>query len=217
MPNEVQPTQLKPADIAVLFGSPTVLSTEDPKQFDAMFAQLITCLKPQDLVEVTLIRRYAYETWVSERYARHSALAIERRYRQRLGFLAAKLKQQNARRAAAQASDDANKRASRADIARLIELEDIVLESVADGDAILEHGATELAHNRALESSILFLEQLDRLRTSATARANDALQLLDHYREGLGKRVREEAQAILDAEFREVEKTRQVSHSMPPQ
>jgi hypothetical protein len=46
-----------------------------------------------------------------------------------------------------------------ADIAHLQNLEDTILETVSDGDEILERTPTELEHNRALGNGIVFHEQ----------------------------------------------------------
>ena len=84
-----------------------------------------------------------------------------------------------------------------ADVAHLQGLEDTILETVSDGDESLERTPTELEHNRALERGIIFHEQLDKLTSSATKRFNETLVLLEHYNEGLGRRLRQAAQKLL--------------------
>jgi hypothetical protein len=74
---------------------------------------------------------------------------------------------------------------------------------VSDGDEILERTPTELEHNRALGNGIVFHEQLDKLISSATKRFNETLVLLEHYSEGLGRRVRQAAQKLLAPNCRE--------------
>jgi hypothetical protein len=76
-------------------------------------------------------------------------------------------------------------------------LVDTILETVSDGDEILERIPTELEHNRALGNGIVFHEQLDKLISSATKRFNETLLLLEHYNEGLGHRLRQAAQKLL--------------------
>jgi hypothetical protein len=83
------------------------------------------------------------------------------------------------------------------EVADLLHLEGKVLESPTELDEILQRTPTELQHNRALEKSMLFQEQLDKLIASATKRFNDALELFEHYREGLGQRLRRVAEDIL--------------------
>ena len=68
---------------------------------------------------------------------------------------------------------------------------------MSDVDEILERTPTELEHNRALEKGIIFQEQLDKLTSSATKLFNEALLLFEHYNEGLGRRLRQAAQKLL--------------------
>jgi hypothetical protein len=192
--------RLAPAELDALLGPLPVLSTEDPKRFEAVLTQLLACLKPEDTLERLLIKQYAHESWFIERYSRHTTLGVERYHRQSREFLAEQLKQQEARKEA-HAMHNAERKATPTDIARLVALENTVLGSVKDVDDILERKATEMEHNRALEKSGSFLELLDRLINSATKRRNDTLVLLDHYRAGLGRRVREVTTEIIDAEL----------------
>jgi hypothetical protein len=75
-----------------------------------------------------------------------------------------------------------------------------VLDSAAELDEILLRTPSELQHNRALEKSMLFQEQLDKLIASATKRFNETLELFEHYREGLGQRLRRVAEEALKAD-----------------
>ena len=72
-------------------------------------------------------------------------------------------------------------------------------------DQILERTPTELDHNRALEAAIGFIEQLDKLINSAATRRDDALEQLDLYQVGLGARLRQRSDQIIDAECNEIE------------
>jgi hypothetical protein len=47
-----------PESSKALFGPPPVLSTEEPKQFDALFKQVVVCLKPRDALELILTRHF---------------------------------------------------------------------------------------------------------------------------------------------------------------
>ena len=53
------------------------------------------------------------------------------------------------------------------EVADLLHLEEKVLQTPAEFDEILQRTPTELQHNRALEKSMLFQEQLDKLVASA--------------------------------------------------
>lgn len=90
------------------------------------------------------------------------------------------------------------------DFERLIHLDGVVKSSVYEVDQILERTPTELAHNEALEAGIAFQEQLDRLINSAVRRRNQALQVLELYREGLGQHWRKISDEIIDAAASEI-------------
>ena len=81
-----------------LFGPPPVLSTEEPKQFDGLFDQVIACLKPRDTVELILIRHFVYALWEIERLTRYGTVSIERWYRETLQLRAQQEKLQKARK-----------------------------------------------------------------------------------------------------------------------
>jgi uncharacterized protein YhaN len=105
-----------------------------------------------------------------------------------------------------------------ADIAALATLEENVLSVDEDVDEILKRKASELDDNRALQGSIVFQEQLDRLITSATRRRDDALTQLETYRAGLGSQALAAEKQILDGEFQEVATpTTQAPTLIPPQ
>lgn len=69
---------------------------------------------------------------------------------------------------------------------------------------IYKRKASELDHNIAFERSMAFQEQLDRLRTSAARRRDDALSQLELYRVSLGAQAKEAAEQILEGEYQQV-------------
>ena len=79
---------------------------------------------------------------------------------------------------------------------------DVALEKI---DEIAERIPSELDHTRALLETLEYHEQLDRLINSARARRNDSLEMLEHYRAGLGQRLRTESDKIIDAAYTELE------------
>ena len=91
-----------------------------------------------------------------------------------------------------------------ADIAKLVRLEDKFQTTVQDVDEIADRRPTELEHNRALEQGSAFQEQLNRWLTTAMVRFNKTLELLEHYREGLGQRLRQVVDQIIDADYNEI-------------
>ena len=102
-----------------------------------------------------------------------------------------------------------------ADITELVHLEDSFDTAIKDVDEIVDRRPTELEHNRALEQGGAFQEQLDKWLTAAMVRFNKTLELFEHYREGLGQRLRQVADQIIDAEYKEVEADRE-QIAVPP-
>jgi hypothetical protein len=192
-------------DLDGLFGPPPVLRTENLENFEKLFGQVMACIMPRDVIESILVRNFVYASWQIDRYSRHQIACIERRHRQNVEFQVQRAKAQKMRKEAL--AKDLTQRAlsNPADVAKLVHLEELVEMTSKDVDDILERTPTELEHNRALENSITFIEQLDVLLTRATARRNDALKLLEHYRKDLGQLLRKVTHEILDAEYEEVE------------
>ena len=123
------------------------------------------------------------QTWDMKRYTYHKTLSIERKFHQRLGFLA--------KRAKAAAQDGQVRKPAEGDgkpvteLARMYDLEDFVEGTVQAVDAILERLPAEIDHARALEGSIDYHMRLDERLSTATARRNDTLDQLERYRRGL--------------------------------
>jgi len=182
----------------MLFGPLPVLTTESTEQFQEIMNQAIACVSPRDIMELMFIRDFVSESWQINRLRRHGTVAIERWYHQSQAYQVQRAKVLKARR-----DDRVNELAERlgqqpADIAELVHLEDKVLEGVADIDNLFARKATEMEHNRALEKSIQFHEQLERMIESATKRRNDALRQMEHYRKGLGQLVIEATTYVID-------------------
>jgi hypothetical protein len=68
--------------------------------------------------------------------------------------------------------------------------EEVLDHVVTECDAILLEPATELDHNRILEVSLVYFEKLDKGQITAPAKRNKALDQLEWYRDGLGRRLR---------------------------
>ncbi len=205
--------QLK--EFGALFGSPPVLSTEDPKLFQGILEQVMAAIQCENVIVLLLIRHFVYASWKLERYIRHDTIAIERRYRQQLEFQAKRITDQHALREAkkrelAEASTNAPQ-----DIAHLIDLERKAMDATSEVCRALQQTASEIDHNLALEKSAEFREHLDRLIQSETKRRNDALQQIELYRAGLGQSVSAAAKQIIDAEFEEIPVKPVVAKSAP--
>ena len=96
------------------------------------------------------------------------------------------------------------------------------MEAADDVTALLKLTPAELAYNKALERNIDFHKDLEFLITSIRKRRNEALKMLDYYRQSLGKRAEQIMAEILDAEFNLVpnqageNQLPQVASSPPP-
>jgi len=199
----IQTKDITLADLEALSGPPPILRTEDPELYDKIRAYFMDCLAPEDAVQWYLVDRLVENAWLIKRYSRHQTLAVERWYRQSLEFQAQRTKLQKERKENRTSFLADKMSGTPADLAHLQYLEDTILETVSDGDEILERTPTELEHNRALGNGIVFHEQLDKLSSSATKRFNETLILLEHYNEGLGRRLRQAAQKLLAPSCRE--------------
>ena len=185
-------------ELEALSGPPPVLRSEASELYDRIRAYFLDCFTPEDIVQWYLIDRLVESAWLVKRYSRHQSVAVERWYRQSLAFQAQRMKLHKARKECRTSNLADKMRQTPADVAHLQDLEDTILESITDVDEILERTPTELEHNRALEKGIIFQEQLDKLTSSATKRFNETLVLLEHYNEGLGRRLRQAAQKLLE-------------------
>jgi hypothetical protein len=186
-----------------VFGSPSLLTTESISQYREMADQLIKTLQPNDGLELLLVRQVLQETWKIMRYERHQTLGIDRRFRQS-GEFQNDLKAERAKKREALSKKLAEKTGRPVtELSQMVELCEVIETSVEDVGALAERGREhqrEIMHNRALEAGIEFQEKLDRLISAATRRRNDALQLLEYYRVGLGRRLRELTDHIIDGE-----------------
>lgn len=193
------------AELLFLMGPPPVLSTESVERFEIVLDQLITTLKPQDMMEGILIWEFAVPSWEINRYTRHRTLALDRSFKQSLDFQVQRIKSQNARNQDSQNRLSEQLAQTPADIAHLTHLERKMGDSATEIVEILKRTPSELDHCHALEKTIAFHKDVEFLITSISKRRNEALQMLDLYRAGLGKRVDQAMNEVLDAEYKLVE------------
>jgi hypothetical protein len=206
------------AELRALLGPAPILSTESAEQFEKVFDQLIADLKVQDMVEGILVREFAVPSWEINRYTRHRALAFDRSFKQNIESQVQRIRGQKARKDELTRDLAQHLTRSPADIAEVVRFDDNIETSYRDVDEILKRTPSELDHCHALEKGIAFHKDVEFLITSISKRRNEALQMLDLYRAGLGKRVDKAMNEILDAEYKEVEaQPRQVeSKSLVP-
>jgi hypothetical protein len=193
------------AEMKALFAAPPVLSTESAEQFRKVFDQVAVGLNVQDMVELILVRDFAISSWELDRYTRHRTVAFDRKFKDTLEAQVQQLKTQRARREAYSARLAEHLAQHPPDVAHLLELESKVLEADIEIEEILNRTPSELSYNLVLERSIAFHKDLEFLITCITKRRNEALEMLDRYRQGLGRRATEVMGEILDAECKVIE------------
>jgi hypothetical protein len=191
----------KLANLKALLPPVPVLAIESLQQFERMFDQLVETLKCQDMVELIQIRDFALAAWEEARYTRHRVVAFDRKFKAVVAGEVPDHRDPNVHQKAV-AERLAKYLAYRPqDVGQLVELEAKVMEVADDVSAILKRTPAELAYNKALEYDINLHKDLEFLITSIRKRRNDALEMLDRYRQGLGKRAEQTMTEILDAEF----------------
>jgi hypothetical protein len=197
---KMKPSKLRLVDLEALSGPAPVLRTEDREGYDKFRAHFLACFSPQDILEWQLVHRLIDDAWFIARYSRHKTVAVERWFQQSLDFQVQRVISQQAKKEAVVKSLADEMTQKPAEVAHLVHLEQKVTDLNLEIEAIRQRTPTELEHNRALEKSIVFQEQLDRLVASTTKRFNETLQLLEHYKEGFGERLRKAAEEFFKPE-----------------
>jgi hypothetical protein len=201
----IEPSEADLQRMLALLGPPPVLTTENAKDFEALFLGFAKCFKVRDMMMTDLAWHYTANSWFVRRLMHHGTIAIEcirRRIHEneKATALYNKALYENKLQAIARKITR-----TPADVAEMAALEEKIVNSVADVDGILAHTAAEIEQNRALQVNAEFQGNLDHLINSATRRRNDAYDLLERYSTGLGRAVQETFDKIVDAEFDEIE------------
>jgi hypothetical protein len=218
MPSSKEPTagMAVPIEMYALLGPPPILSTESAERFNGIFDQLVACLKPRDHLELMLIRDFAVASWEADRYIGHRSLSFNRCFRQNIEQQVQQLKAQNARRKERVTNFHRQSGERPHDVAALVELERKILESDEEMEALLKRTPSELDLHEAIEKRIALHKDLEFLIASLTKRKNEALEMLERYRKGLGKRVAEALDEILEGEFKEVDAPARLEEAAAP-
>jgi hypothetical protein len=185
-------------------GSPPVLSTEDPKAFEELFFDIARPLKNPDRLSLCLVWEIAVDTWSNARYARHETIAVTRWWdkfhdSQLVAARTMKLTYEESLRKQA-----AGLTAYSAGAAQAAELQERIDNTVKDIDAIIARVPTEADFNQALRANADFLHALDQLKNGANRRRFSNCVLLDRHSASLD-RTTQEADDVVDAEFKEVQ------------
>jgi hypothetical protein len=185
-------------------GPPPVLSTEDPNAFEDLFLNIARPLKNSDCLSLHLAWEIAVDTWSNARYARHETIAVRRWWDKfhESQLVAAKTMKLTY-------EESLRKKAERhstypADVAQAAELQEKIDNTVKDIDAIIARVPTEADFNQALRANVDFLHVLDQLRNGASRRRFGNCVLLDKHGAYLD-RTTQEADEVVDAEFKEVQ------------
>ena len=180
-------TRQQRLECVALLGPIPILSSEDQKRADKLYEAFVAALMAQDLLELMCMRDIAYETILIERYRINQTCAVERaalntqQNREQLKKLRKERRDRQLQKVAERLGQ------TPADVAELIALERDVEEVPDDLDSLFKHKALEVDLNAALERSLQKQQWWDALINSATKRRNNALQMLDFYRAGMGK------------------------------
>jgi len=189
-----------------LLGPPPVLSTEDTETFEVFFFEFAKCFKVRDMLMLMLVWEYTANSWFIRRYARHSALAVDGWFEttRKNSQLAAKSER---RRLEIELERKIQYHRTfgnvAAEVSALQEQITMKVEEIAKLE--VPQQATERDHNDALQRRVDFVSWLDERISNATRRRKEGYDLIEQYSAGLGRTIQETADAILDAEFRQID------------
>src|ERR1700730_8374469 len=191
------------AELGELLGPPPVLSTEDPKAYAEILARFTQCFAPRDFMEQLWIKDLADSTWHIRRYRHHMTMAIERRVHRLREFDATRAQAIARQRDALSRRPVAGDGKPVTELARIDDLEDYFERSPDAVKEILDRPVAEREHARAFESIVKYYMHLTHLTNNAMAIRDNALEQLERYRRGWGRRLRQTSDEIIDAEFNE--------------
>jgi len=189
----------------VSMGPPPLLSTEDPKAFEELFLNIGRSCKASDRLSLSLAWEIAVDTWEISRYMRHGAIAVDRWLRQRNEQNLATARTIKATYEELFRKKEKGISSYPADAAEVAKLQAKIDNTVKSIDAILAYVPTEVDFNRALEGNADLLHDLDQLRTSANRRRFGNYMLVEKLGAQL-VRAAQQADKVVDAEFKEVGK-----------
>jgi hypothetical protein len=182
-------------DIWKPFGPGPVLSTEDRKAYEQMRWRLTHTLQlGDDFIEIMLAGTVINLTWEKLRYVRLKKALIELAHHKRL-VLEAK---------------DIELAAPIHHIVRAAEAKKAGKpapepEDVSDRvKALWDRPPTLIEHARAIEDCLDEYERLDKLDIAVEVRLRAALADLEHYREGLGRQLRQAVEQVIEGEVNEL-------------
>jgi hypothetical protein len=185
------------------------LRNEDAERAAKFVKDVLAVLKPDpgDVIALNWVCQHARNVWIVDRYDRVEALAIERRVEQSRDYQMQRAKEVKRRCESriAQLATSAGEHPTV--IARVVALERDRDAAVEEIDAIATRPVEDAECLRAIENTVETLEKFDFLKGQAIKRRDAAIERLEQWDAGFGKRLREAARQVLDAEFAEVSPT----------
>ena len=207
------------AQFRELFGPPPVLKAEDEKNYEAILCGLARDVRPQNLIEQILVRDLAdsvYETQWLRRLRNgvvkqaHKDKLQQRRYEV---AAAAELRKRSLRGGTEPASffTEVNQKAGGLDADKHAPEAKAIDAEIGKIDAEAQEMLAELekAEHGPVDEAALFqswigpYEQVERRLAAAMEQFRTTLEQLDEHRRGLGQRLRQVVDEIVDVEYEE--------------
>jgi hypothetical protein len=179
---------LSKEESARFFGPPPLIAGEDQGQYEAMREQISAAVGPFDFLEEIWVNDVVNLVWETQRLRRLRAAFFHAAARQRLSELIT-------------TSPDPS--SARKLVTNWASHEP---DAVAKVDATLARAGMTMEEVTAeiLARKLDEVERIDRMVAGAEARRNMALREIDRHRATLGAALRQAADEVLDAEFKEI-------------
>ena len=180
---------LSKEESARFFGPPPLIAGEDQAQYEAMRDQISAAVGPLDFLEEIWVNDVVSLVWETQRLRRLKA-----------NFLKADVARGVHRILSPLGSTDSSRNLAMKWAAR-------EPDAVAKVDAALAAAGLTIdaVMAQTLAANIRQIESIDRMVGGAEARRNVALREIDRHRATLGAALRQAADEVLDAEFKEIQ------------
>ena len=196
------------AALLAIFGPAPVLSSEDQEGYAALLKGHIAFYRPAHPMVVFLIKQLADTQWEIFRFIRNRTVSIERRFRiWRKGRVAELERKNKERKQHLETLEDLTNAQRQViyQVEKTIKDTETRIKNLATRDATLDE------ENVDMEEASGFLDKSDKWMTTATARQNNLLQLLEYYCGPADQRSE-----VADAEFKEVQSQDVKQITAPP-
>jgi hypothetical protein len=206
-----QASPIVPAEIWELLGPPPVLSTEDTNKYEKALLGFAQCVRPKDFIEWMWVRDLADERLEIQRQRVFKIRLVEEAHKAKLTRTTAVTEARLVSEVwglcvTARSVLSPNPLKTKLKAEREKKLQADIDKLVAESEkklALLNKLPTDADYASALKDWIVFYEQADKLQSTAQKRFDAILEQLDRHREGLGRRLRQVSDDIIDGEFEE--------------